>query len=106
MPNPNWFFDLQLILVRGQNRQCNCSEEIDGGAGTFLSNVVSTRYRKSPKYAGQLLLRVPSGVTFEVPGVANGSFDPLRLLALQGALEKSGFAYHWDLLLSKRKATS
>lgn len=55
---------------------------------------------------GQLLLGVPSGVTFEVPGVANGSFDPLRLLALQGALEKSGFAYHWDLLLSKRKATS
>lgn len=36
--SPNRFFDLQLILVPGQNRQCNCSEEIDGGAGTFLGN--------------------------------------------------------------------
>jgi hypothetical protein len=42
----------------------------------------------------QPLLRVPMGESFEVQGVANGSFDLLSLFAFQGALEEGNFAYH------------
>lgn len=54
--SPNRFFDLQLILVLGQNRQCNCSEEIDrrwrGNLSRFFEAMEVSKVRRCSCFSG------------------------------------------------------